>query len=143
MKKTITYLTLMTIILCLGSCLKSNLEELPAFDEAEITNFRFEYRWMGTNEENEQLRVVQLNNEIQIDSENKRVSCNITVPSSSADFPDDVRAQVSLNNLVGYADISTAATLLPASGSPELGGKVADFSKGNIAYEVTAADGTR
>ncbi len=124
------------------SCLKSDLEELPAFSDAEITNFRFEYRWIDDSQDYNRLQVVQLDTETNIDSENQKVTCTISVPDSSGDFPEIIRTQVSLSDIVGYADISTAATLAPSNGAPALG-EVGDFSSNNLNYEVTAADGTK
>lgn len=142
MKKIIKYIPVLLLSLLFTSCLKSGLDGLPAYSDAEITNFRFEYRWMDTTSEFHQLQVVQMNVAKTIDADNHTISCQITVPAASAGFPEEIRNQVSLSNLVGYADISLAATIKPMGDSPTLG-DLADFSKGNLQYEVTAADGTK
>ncbi|MBT9188142.1 MULTISPECIES: DUF5018-related domain-containing protein [Zobellia] len=140
--KNITYLLFLLVGITMTSCLKSDLEELPTFNEAEITNFRFEYRWIDDTQDFNRLQVVQLNVETTIDTVNQKVACAITVPPANGDFPEEVRSQVSLSEIVGYADISTAATLAPANGAPALG-EIGDFSTNPISYEVTAADGTK
>ena len=142
MKKHIQYLMFLFVGLTMTSCLKSDLAELPAFSEAEITNFRFEYRWIDDTQDYNRLQVVQLDTEATIDTVNQKVACIISVPPASSDFPEEIRSQVSLSAIVGYADISTAATLAPSNGAPALG-EIADFGKGDMNYEVTAADGTK
>lgn len=139
MKKIIKYFPLLFLSLLFSSCLKTGLHELPAFSDAEITQFRFEYRWMDVT--SSQLRVTQLTTTATIDKATSSVNCIITVPVVGTYFPADVRAQVTLSNIVGYADISTAAIMKPIGDAPELG-IVADYSKTNMKYEVTAADGT-
>lgn len=42
-----------------SSCLTSGLEDLPEYDEANITNFKFEYRWFDDDEN--KMCVKQLN----------------------------------------------------------------------------------
>jgi len=114
-----------------------HLDELPAFEDAEITRFRFEYRWF--DEASTQLRVVQLDTESTVNE--STVDCVVTVPAEGGDFTTAIRNQVSLTNIVGYADISVAATMQSVGSSPQLG-VPGDFSSGNLQYEVTAADGT-
>ncbi|MGS0525237.1 DUF5018-related domain-containing protein [Zobellia nedashkovskayae] len=142
MKKHIKYLMFLFVGMTITSCLKSDLEELPAFSDAEITNFRFEYRWIDSSQDNNRLQVVQLDTETTIDTDNQKITCTIAVPDANGDFPEEIRTQVSLAEIVGYADISTAATLAPSNGAPALG-EIGDFSNSNMSYEVTAADGTK
>lgn len=128
------------VALFLSSCLKSGLDELPAFEDAEITNFKFEYRWMDDTNQFSQLRVVQMDVQPTIDEAGSTVDCIVTVPLENGDFTTEVRNQVNLSNLVGYADISNAAILRPVGSSPKLG-IPNDFSQSNMTYEVIAADG--
>ncbi|WP_435314855.1 DUF5018-related domain-containing protein [Cellulophaga fucicola] len=141
MKTIIKYITVLVLCIVNTSCLKSGLEDLPAFSEAEITNFKFEYRWIDESTDNNQLQVIQLQTDAVIVTEDNLVNCIINVPATNADFTAEVRANVELTNIVGYTDISTAATLAPEGNAPALG-KVADFSADTMQYKVTAADGT-
>lgn len=45
MKKLINTVLLLFLIGIVSSCLKSGLDDLEAYNEAEITNLNFEYRW--------------------------------------------------------------------------------------------------
>lgn len=134
----VMYLCIISCIL-FSSCLESGLDDLPTYSDADITEFKFEYRWF--DQKANQLRVIQLNNLYEINIKDAIVTCTITVPSVTSVFTDEIRNQVSLTNLVGYCSISPGATMKPVENSPELG-VVADFSSMNAKYQVTAADGT-
>lgn len=139
--KHIKFIIILFVAVLFSSCLKHDLDDLPAFDEAEIVEFKFEYRWLEKNGEYDQLRVKQLNVVNPEETEPNVIKCEIVVPDEDADFPIDIRDQVSLSNIVGYAEISNAATIKPIGDSPVLG-KVADFSAESFDYKVTAADGS-
>lgn len=134
------YSFLLLIALVLSSCLKSNLEDLPVYDQAAISNIRFEYRWW--DESAKQLRVKSMNVEKQVDEENSIISCVITVPSAANPFTSNIREKVSLSGLAANVDISTAAKIQPVGNSPQLGVMV-DFSAKDFTYEVTAANGNK
>ncbi|PWJ57956.1 hypothetical protein CLV98_105136 [Dyadobacter jejuensis] len=140
MKNLFKYGPLLFITVLMSSCLKANLEVLPVFSDAEITNFRLEYRWVEGEEAYGKLHVVQLPTKNTIDSETNTIISVITLPAASASFPESERSKVSLQNVVGYADLSTAASMHPIGDAPVLG-KPGDFSKDNLQYEVVAADG--
>ncbi|MRT91991.1 hypothetical protein EMN46_03415 [Ancylomarina sp. 16SWW S1-10-2] len=130
------------------SCLKSGLDDLPVYEEANIESFKFEYRWMIDNVGNDQLKVYSMNVSSIIDTVANTVDCIVKVPDATNvgakptnDFPIATRAEVSLSNLVGFCSISTAATMEPVGDAPVLGA-IADYSAGPFEYEVTAADGT-
>lgn len=55
-------------------------------------------------------------------------------------FTSEIRDKVTLSNLNAYCTISTAATITPIGDTPVLG-KIGDFSKSDMQYEVVAADG--
>lgn len=78
--------------------------------------------------------------DIDINVENTTVTCNITVPAVNGTFTQEIRNQVTLSNLNAYCTISTAATIIPIGDTPMLG-KIGDFSKSDMQYEVIAADG--
>ena len=138
MKNIKCYLIIAILSISFTSCLKSGLKDLPAFSQAEITKFRFEYRWFDQTAQ--QLMVVQIATIATIDAASNTVNCKLTVPAASGTFTTAVRNEVTLSNIVGYADISNAATMITVGSTPQLG-KVADFSKTNMQYQVTAADG--
>lgn len=141
MKNILKYISILSICLAFSSCLKSGLDDLPAFNDAEITDMKFEYRWIEDVNGNDQLQVIQMNVENSFDTATGTVETKITVPEANTDFPEDVRQEVALTNLVGYADISLAAVITPIDGAPAFGG-VGNFSSTPIQYEVVAADGT-
>lgn len=125
------------VSLCLTSCLTAGLEDLPAYEDADIKSFKFEYRWFDTA--NNQMQVTQMAVKAAIDKEALTVKCSVTVPKAGSTLPEAERAKVSEKNLVGYCDISIAATIAPVSGSPKLG-MIQDWS-GEKQYVVKAADG--
>lgn len=136
------YIFLLAIIILpfFTSCLTAGLEELPVYEDAEITNFRFEYRWSQKEGTSDVLKVKPLTVNATINKDKQEVICRITVPSTdSQGFTEAIRNQVSLSNIVGFCTISTAATIHPLGTSPALG-KPADFSQSNMSYEVIAAD---
>ena len=124
----------------MSSCLTAGLEELPVYSDAEITNFKFEYRWADKEGTSDVMRVKPLNTNISIDKDKGEVRCKINVPAAEASgFTEEIRAKVSLNNLIGFCTISTASTIKPLGSSPVLG-KPGDFSQSELKYQVTAAD---
>ena len=138
MKNSIRFIPVILLSIVFTSCLKAGLDELPAFEEANITRFRFEYRWF--DEASSQLRVIQINTDSTIDGSS--INCVLTVPDAAGDFTAAIKSQVNLANIVGYADISTAAIMTPVGNAPKLG-VPNDFSSSDMQYEVTAADGTK
>lgn len=138
--KTIRILFLLIIMATLGSCLTSGLDELPVYEEAEVTNFKFEYRWAAKEGISDILMVKPLNVDLSINKEKQEVRCKITLPGAdSQSFTEAVRNQVSLSNIVGFCSISTAATIHPVGNAPVLG-KPGDYSQQLMQYEVIAAD---
>ncbi len=142
MKKNLIFFSILFVSLIFTSCLKSGLDDIPTYSSAEITNFQFEYRWMEDVNGNNQLKVQPLTTTSVINATKDTISCAITVPAVSATFPVATRDKVVQSNIVGYANISNAASIKPLSGAPVLGA-VGDFSATNMQYEVTAADGTK
>ncbi|WP_126246268.1 DUF5018-related domain-containing protein [Chitinophaga rhizosphaerae] len=118
----------------LSSCLKKGLDELPAFSDANITRFDFEYRW----NDNGVFRVVRFNTNAPAIN-GKTIQVTTTVPAAAGNFPDAERGKVTTANIVGMCDVSTAASIKPLNGAPALGAP-GDYSK-PVSYEVTAADG--
>jgi hypothetical protein len=136
MKNIIKYFIMILLAGISSSCLKSNLSDLPAFSNAEITSFNFEYRWIVDGV----VKIKSLSNSNVINSESATIANTVTIPPADADFTTAVRSQVSLSNLVGFCYLSTAARIEPIGGATKLG-IPGDFS-GSLKYTVTAADGT-
>lgn len=125
-----------------SSCLKLGLDDLPVYNEAEILSFKFEYRWYDDAVGLGRMYVQELNvSNLVIDSESAEIYLDLTVPAASDLFPESERDKVSLENIVGYCDVSTAAVISPVDGSPILG-EIGDFSSKELSYKVKAADGT-
>jgi len=139
MKKIITILCFCLGMFTTTSCLKSNLDELPTYEECDILNFNFEYRWFSDTLNH--LVVTTLDTKTVIDNSTLTITCDITVPSNKSTLPDSVRTNVSLKNIVGYCDVSPAAIISPMDDAPMLG-DIQDFSGDNIQYYVQAADGS-
>ncbi len=138
--KTIKISTTLFILFILSSCLTAGLEDLPVYEEAEITNFKFEYRWAEKEGISDVLRVKPLNTELSINGDKQEVRCKIIVPPADAQrFTETVRNNVMIDNIVGYASISTAASIKPLGNAPVLG-IPGDFSQQTMHYEVIAAD---
>jgi hypothetical protein len=126
------------------SCLHHDLENLPEFEEAEITGIqRVEYRYKDQNDisvvDGEPIvKYVTLTNSYNI--ENNTVSIDVTVPADLSTLPEEERERISASNLSVMVAISTAARLTPVGNSPLLG-TPGDWSKPNQ-YLVTSANGT-
>lgn len=138
--KTLKYTIIALIALISTSCLEMGLEELESYSDAEITNFNFEHRYMGMNGENERLVVLELKTTTTLDSLTSTIMCDITVPDTSANLSVEERAKILQSSIVGYADISLAASLKPIGDSPKLG-VISDFTASDMKYKVTAGDG--
>lgn len=138
--KYLKYILLFFVCLSFSSCLTSGLEDLPSYEDADVKAFTFEYRWMIKEGESEKLRVQKMDTDVKIDVDNMTVTCTITVPAVNGAFTRDVRDKVALSNLNAYCTISTAATITPVGDTPVLG-KIGDFTKSDMQYEVVAADG--
>lgn len=131
------YLALGILLIAAGvmqSCLKRGLQDLPAFSDARIDRFDFEYRW----NDNGTFRVVRFTTTAPVVTGTSMV-VTTTVPAASGTFTTAVRDQVTASAIIGMCNISTAASIQPVSGSPALG-VPGNFSK-PVSYTVTAADG--
>lgn len=141
----ICYLSVM-LLLVFSSCLRAGLEELPAFEEAEITDVKFEFRYKDMADINPLdkepiVKVVSLTlrNKV-INKDNATVTCTLEVPAANDSFTESIRNTVSLSSIVGKFNVSTAAMVEPSAGSPVLG-TPGDWSKANK-YIIKAANGS-
>ena len=80
MKTLYRYLALALLIVLNTSCLKSGLDELETYDQNDITNIRFEYRWW--DETAQRLRVIEMAVTKTIDTKAKKVECRCVYGST-------------------------------------------------------------
>jgi hypothetical protein len=144
MEKIMRFISVMFLSVCMFSCLEAGLDELPVYTEADITDFRFEYRYDNPDKTwpdgSNAVEFLRLTTENQVfDDEKMEISLTVQVPAASGTFSENERGKVSLSNLVGYCYISTAASIKPIEGSPKLGAP-GDYSS-PVKYRITAADG--
>jgi hypothetical protein len=150
MKKIINYKFLIFaigVLFSFTSCLKSGLDELPAFEDTEIANIFFEHRFLDPNDKWTdgssivQFQRLEVTKEIKTNESAAEDSVIVTlsVPKPSGSFTTEERQKVTLENMVCYMNISTAAKIEPLDGAPVLG-KPGDFTSPRK-YKITAADG--
>lgn len=144
--KKYSYLLFLSILFTLSSCLTGGLEDLPEFEENEISGVqRVEYRYISdevSNASGQQIvKKVELGrSNIVIDKEASTVSLDVSVPDANeGSFPASEWEKCSVNNIGVMVTLSTAARITPKEGSPALG-VPGDWSKPNK-YLVTAANG--
>ena len=106
-------LLLMLVLVC-SSCLKGNLDDLPAFEEANITDVKFDFRYKDPTDEwingEPIVKVVTLTvSDKVINAETGTITCTVTVPPADGPFTEAIRNTVTLTNLVGKFNLSTAA----------------------------------
>ena len=124
---------LMLLLMCMPLIASCSKEDLPAYEEAEITKVGAYHRFYSGDKE--------LDRTNDIDSDNGIATAVFTIPAAGGKFTEAERAKVSLNNLVVYVNISTAARVTPLDGSPKFG-VPADWTQEHK-YSVMAADGTK
>jgi len=147
MKKQIIF-ACMALAITVTGCLKSNLDALPAFSDAAITDIFFEYRYEDAADKYQdgvsKFKVVSLS----VTGKSIRLKENtgaaydslyatVTVPADG--FDNGERAKVTATNIVGYTNISTAAAIKPLESAPAMG--VLGNYTSPVKYQVTAADG--
>ena len=119
MKRYILYALFAILAIGFNSCLKSNLEELPAFEENDVTNVdRVEYRFISdeiSKASNQKIvKFINLTvNKKEINKTDKTVRIEVTVPAANSDFPTVERDKVSKANLTVILSVSTAARVFP------------------------------
>lgn len=144
MKKVIYKLVLMSVVFSLSSCLKSGLEDLPEYKDANITTISGAFHRYYSDEiepSTGEARIKDASltvNDFRISNEDCTVKTKLTLPS---DFPTSENDKVVLNKVVLVVGLSSAARISPINDAPHLG-KPGDWSKENQ-YEVIAANGTK
>ena len=134
--------TLLTVFL-LSSCLNGNLEDLPSFEEAEISSVnKVEYRYISDEisdaSQQQIVKNVTLSHSITKDSDSGTLAISVKVPDN---FPKDQLGNLSSSALVVSVNLSSAARIAPVNGSASLG-VPADWSKSNK-YVITAGNGNK
>ncbi|WP_455674717.1 DUF5018-related domain-containing protein [Phocaeicola sp.] len=134
----------LVLLLCLPFITSCN-EDLPAYENAEITKVGFYHRYVGSDKDaitGEGIVVAkELGCSYDINSEAATVECIVTVPDADNKFTESERGKVSQNKLWGYFNVSTAAHVTPIEGAPTLG-TPGDWTHENK-YIITAANGTK
>ena len=115
MKALYNYLVLLLLIVINTSCLKAGLDDLETYNQNDITNIRFEYRWW--DESGKRLRVIEMGTEKTIDNNAKEIVCSIKVPDATQTFTTEIRNQVSLSTLAINVDASSSARISPVGGA--------------------------
>lgn len=149
MKKYLSIFAVMLMTLfSMTSCLEHGLEDLDAFDAADIENWPVAYYRYYTGDKmavngEQQVKQVQLTRtagNYDFDEENVTGNpfFNITVAPNAV--PEAEKAKVDAKNLVVVLTISTGSVVEPIEGAPKLG-VPGDWSKPNK-YKITAANGT-
>lgn len=143
MKKNIFNILLMLFSIFLSSCLDGNLEELPEYDDADITSVStVQYRYI-TDEKHPAsgenvVKEVELHYNADIDKDKGIVKIDVTIPS---DISLDIVKNISKENLLIAVSLSTAARLFPIGDSPKLG-VPGNWSKVN-SYMIVSASGIK
>lgn len=143
MKKIFYSLYLLLTTVLLSSCLKSGLEDLPEFADADILSVsKVEYRYVSDeiapSSGQALVKNVTLSHSAKVNSEESTVNITVNVPDN---FPQTELSRLSASALVVSLNISTAARIVPIDNSAILG-LPSDWSKANK-YQITAADGTK
>lgn len=140
--KNIKWLLLMLLLPFTAAC---NWEDLPAYEEAEISAVQFYHRWASDAKDpitgEPVVKERQMSTSSVVKKEEGIIEATVTVPAASGDFNETVRGQVSQNKLWGQVTLSTAARLTPIEGSAALG-TPDDWSQPRK-FEVMAANGNK
>lgn len=142
MKRIIYSLLLTVMMISFSSCLTSGLDELPVYEDADITSVSaVTYRYISDEKSPASgqniVKNVNITYTSDIDPEAAMVKIAVTTP---ANFPEGELTNLSKkSNIVVVVSLSTAARITPLDGAPALG-TPADWSK-PYKYVVTAADG--
>ena len=128
---------MLLLLMCVPIISSCSKEDLPAYEEAEITKVGAYHRFYSGDKDaitgENIVAEKELDRTNNIDSEHGVATAVFTIPAAGA--------KVSLSNLVVYVNVSTAARVTPLDGSPKFG-VPADWTREHK-YSVMAADGTK
>lgn len=132
------------VLLCLPF-VSSCKDELDAYEEAEITSVGAYHRYYTTEKDalTGEFKVAEkeLEKDNTINEDEAVATATFTVPAASGSFTEAERSKVSLDNLVVYFNVSTAARVTPLEGAPKLG--VPGNWTSEHKYSIMAANGTK
>lgn len=144
--KKITFSTVKWVLLliCLPLVSACDWEDLPEFEEAEISAVQLYYRW-ASNEKDPVtqepiVKEQRLNVSSDVNSEAGIIQLTVTVPAAGGDFTEAIRSEVNTNRLWGQVTVSTAARITPIEGTAALG--TPDNWGSDRKFSVKAANGT-
>ena len=146
MRKFFYTVTAMLLAVFTTSCLDSNLEDLPEFEDAEITglnNVYYRYISDEKHEGSQDYKVKQMripNGVWTVTNDTEDEASATFVIQFNANF-EQFKGKLSLEELVVVFNISQGAIIRPIEGSAVLG-TPGDWS-GENKYEVTAANGKK
>lgn len=132
------------LLICMPLLTACNWEDLPSYEEAEISAVQLYYRWASTTDKDPitgepVVKEKRLSCQSAVDSENAVIKVSVTVPEAGGDFTADVRNQVAQSKLWGQVTVSTAARITPVEGAANLG-TPDDWTK-DRKFSVKAANG--
>ncbi|MDE5744771.1 MAG: hypothetical protein K2H84_03810 [Paramuribaculum sp.] len=141
--KNIKWLLLLAFLPILTAC---SWEDLPSYEGADITACKIYYRWPSNEYKDDVtgeplILDMEMTTSFAIDDEAGTVDIRVAVPNAQSYFTNEVRSQVSQNNLCCQVTLSSAARIAPADGNKVLG--VPDDWTIPHKFIVTAADGTK
>lgn len=140
MKKCyLLFIVLLSILF--SSCLKDGLDEGELSVECDVTNVKFEHRWVVemTTSGMAELHFKEMQVQKNIDKENCTIDVTIIVPKADGNYPEEQRNVTMLSNLACIFEVSRAANVQPLDGAPVLG-TLGDYTQERI-YRVTSASG--
>ncbi|MCM1111230.1 MAG: hypothetical protein NC336_08480 [Clostridium sp.] len=143
MLKNIKWLVCFLLLPLFAAC---SWEDLPAYEEAEITGVQFYYRWASSTDKDPitgepVVKEKSLDVKATRDADAGTINVEITLPGTNSTFTQAVRDGVTVNNLVGQVTLSTAARLSVADGHKVLG--VPDDWSTPHTFVVMAANGEK
>ena len=115
----------LVMLLCIPFVIACDWEELPAYEEAEISAVQFYYRWASDIKDpitgEPVVKEQRLDTSNKVDQTKATIEVTVTVPDAKGDFNETIRSQVSAGKLWGQVTVSTAARITPIEGSAPLG----------------------
>lgn len=143
MKKVICNILLVIMLFSFSSCLTGGLEELPEYEDANITSVStVQYRYISDEisaaSGQNIVKDVNLTYKSEIDIDAALVKISVTTPDN---FPQAELDKLSKSNLLIAVGLSTAARISPTNGAPILG-IPGDWSRAN-SYVVESASGKK
>ena len=114
------------LLICMPLLTACSWEDLPSYEEAEISAVQLYHRWASTDKD-------PITGEPVV--KEKRLNCQ----SAGGDFTEEVRNQVTQSKLWGQVTVSTAARITPVEGTANLG-TPDDWTK-ERKFSVKAANG--